>query len=30
VKNGRRAEKLFEFANQARVHKARDQVHLAL
>jgi hypothetical protein len=30
VKNGRRAEKFLEFANEARVHRARDWAHLAL
>jgi hypothetical protein len=30
VKNGSRAEEFFEFANEAGVHKARDQAHLEL
>jgi hypothetical protein len=30
VKNGRRAEKFLEFANEARVHRARNRAHLAL
>jgi hypothetical protein len=30
VKDGRRAEKLFEFENQAGVHRARGQAQLAL
>jgi hypothetical protein len=27
-KNGRRAEKFFQFANEARVHRARAVAHL--